>query len=179
MTVAAGTRLVLRRLESADVTAEYQRWMNDPEINQFLESRFVPITMESLHEYVARFRDDPANVLLAIRERDGDRHVGNIKIGPIDRHHDVAEVGLVIGAKDCWGRGYATEAIGLASRYAFQQLGLRRLTAGAYSTNIGSIRAFEKAGYSREGVGRRHYRSAGGYADRVLLGLLADEAARQ
>jgi ribosomal-protein-alanine N-acetyltransferase len=172
---ARETRLYLRPLQISDATAEYCRWMNDPHVTQFLESRFRSFTIESLQAYVADIERDPSNVLLAIVEREGDRHVGNIKIGPIDRHHDVAEVGLIIGARDRWGMGYATEAITLATRYAFDVLRLRRLTAGAYSNNIGSVRAFERAGYSREGRGRRHYRSGDIYVDRVYLGVLRDE----
>jgi RimJ/RimL family protein N-acetyltransferase len=84
-------------------------------------------------------------------------------------------VGLIVGEKECWGKGFATEAIRLVMQLAFAQLGLRRLTAGAYASNIASIRAFEKAGFSREGLRRRHYLCDGEYVDGVLMGVLRDE----
>jgi RimJ/RimL family protein N-acetyltransferase len=176
--VATGPRVALRPLGIADVTDTYLRWMTDPEVTQFLESRFRSVTRESLAAFVSEMEQNADSVMLAIVERDGDRHVGNIKIGPIDRPHEVADIGLLIGEKACWGRGYATEAIGLAVRYAFDRLRLRRLTAGAYANNLGSIRAFEKVGFRREGVRRQHYRCGDRYVDGVLLGLLRDEIPR-
>ena len=176
--MATGPRLALRPLRIADVTDAYLRWMTDPDVTQFLESRFHGVTRESLTAFVDAMEQNADSVMLAIIERDGDHHVGNIKIGPIDRHHLVADIGLLIGEKACWGRGYATEAIGLAVRYAFDLLPLRRLTAGAYANNVGSIRAFEKVGFIREGVRRQHYRCGNRYVDGVLLGLLRDEVPR-
>lgn len=177
MILAQGRRLALRPLVLSDVGDEYLAWMNDREVTQYLESRFQPTTMDSLRAFVAGIVGDSSHVMMAIVEREQRRHIGNIKIGPIDRHHDVAEVGLLIGNKGCWGRGYATEAIVLATQYAFGDLQLRRLTAGAYASNIASIRAFERAGFRREGCGRQHYRSGGQFVDRVFLGVIRGEAA--
>ena len=52
-------------------------------------------------------------------ERDG-RHIGNIKIGPVHSYHRRARIGLLIGEKEFWNRGYATEAIKLAARSSEQ-----------------------------------------------------------
>jgi ribosomal-protein-alanine N-acetyltransferase len=170
-----GERIYLREVQLSDVTEQYHRWMNDPDVIRFLESRFHPPSVDNLRETVASYAADPKNLFLAIVTTDTERHVGNIKIGPIDAHHGVADVGLIVGEKDCWGKGFATEAIQLVMRHAFGALGLRRLTAGAYATNIGSIRAFEKAGFSREGVRRKHYLCDGSYVDGILLGVLRED----
>lgn len=171
-----GDRIYLRDVLLSDVNAAYCGWMNDPEVTQYLESRFTSATPESLRAYVTARAQDDDTAFLAIVTCDGDRHIGNIKLGPIDRNHGVADIGIIIGEKECWGRGYATEAITLVVRYAFETLGVRRLTAGAYAGNEGSIRAFEKAGFAREGVRRQHYRSGNGYVDGIQMGLLRDEA---
>ncbi len=176
MTLATGERVYLREVRPSDVTDTYYRWMNTPEITQYLESRFRPLSIEALREYVAGRAADSSSVFLAIALRDADRHIGNIKIGSIDWIHRVADVGLLIGEKDCWGKGYATEAIQLVTKYAFGVLNLRRLTAGAYEPNIGSIRAFERAGYSREGTRRHHYFYEGRYVDGVLLGIVRQDS---
>ena len=89
-------------------------------------------------------------VSLAIVLDKGFRHIGNPKIGPINCAHGFAANGLVIGDKDCGGKGYAIEAIALATRYAFDVLGMHRLEAGVYATNIGSAEALRQAGWSEE-----------------------------
>ena len=162
--------LLLRTMLPEDVTETYVSWMNDPSVTQFLESRFEKHTLENLREYVGRMLGSPNTVLLAILEKPGLRHIGNLKLGPIESVHERSEIGILIGEKDAWGHGYATEAIKTISRFAFQELGLRKLTAGCYATNVGSRRAFEKAGFTCEAVRPRHYRSGEQIVDAVLLG---------
>jgi ribosomal-protein-alanine N-acetyltransferase len=168
----AGERLYLREVRPSDAGETYYQWMNDPEVTRFLESRFFPQSVEGLRQYVNERLGDRNNVFLAIVLRDGHRHIGNIKLGPIDWIHRRGDIGLLIGEKDCWGRGYATEAIRLLTDYAFGTLNLRKLTAGAYAANEGSARAFEKVGFTREGLLKAHSFCQGTYVDLILLGLV-------
>lgn len=167
-----GNRIYLREVRLADVNDAYYRWMNDPEATAFLESRFFPNSLESLREYVAARQQDRDNVFLAIIAKDQERHIGNIKLGPIQWIHRNADIGILIGEKDCWGKGYAREAIQLVSAFAFQALNLHKLTAGAYESNVGSIKAFERAGFVIEGVLKEQVFSKGRYENIVLMGLV-------
>lgn len=164
-----GKRLYLREVRPSDVTPVYYAWMNDPQVTQYLESRFFPYSQEKLAAYVADTNRDSSSVFFAIVLMAGDQHIGNIKLGPISWIHGIADIGLMIGEKTQWGHGYATEAIGLVKDYAFERLNLRKVTAGAYSVNEGSVRAFEKAGFVVEGVLKAHYFFGGDYVDRVCL----------
>jgi len=168
-------RLRLRPVVAADVTDRYVSWMNDPAVGQFLETRFAPHTRADVLAYVAAQASATDAVFLAIVQRDGDRHIGNLRIGAIDRHHDSATVALVIGDRGAWGEGFGSEAIAAATRYAFDALGLRKLTARCYATNVGSIRAFEKAGWHREGVQRSQFETPSGRVDGVWLGIARPE----
>jgi RimJ/RimL family protein N-acetyltransferase len=85
-------------------------------------------------------------------------------------------MGLLIGERAYWGRGIATEVISLVARYAFDELRLHKVTAGCYSINRAAIKAFEKAGFVREGLRRKQYECNGEYVDHVLLGLLGPHA---
>lgn len=173
-----GERIYLREVRLSDVNENYYRWMNDPEVTQYLESRFHPNSLEGLRDYVAGKVQDRDNVFLAIVLKDGDRHVGNIKIGPINWIHRFADIGILIGEKECWGKGYAAEAIRLVVDYAFRVLNLRKLTASCYEVNHGSVKAFEKVGFVIEGVRKQHFYCDGTYTDGVLLGLLRSEEER-
>ena len=165
-----GQRTELFLLEPDSVSADYVSWLNDPAVNRFLESRWSVATPESTREFVAQQLASPSALFLGIRARAlGARHVGNIKLGPIDRHHGLGEIGIMIGARDAWGGGVATESIQLLAGIAREELGLRKLTAGCYAGNAGSARAFEKAGFTVEGRRTAHYLLDGQPEDLILM----------
>jgi RimJ/RimL family protein N-acetyltransferase len=95
------------------------------------------------------------------------QHIGNIKIGQIHPVHRYADVGLLIGERTCRGRGYGTQAIVLATSYAFSELHLNSLTAGIYAPNLSSYRAFIKAGWEDAGRYRRHRFFEGSFIDQI------------
>ena len=167
-----GERIYLRRLRQSDVSETYLAWMNSAEINQYLESRFGEHTMESLAEFVAAMAGDPRNLFTGIFLKDGDRHIGNIKLGPINTQHSHAEIGLLIGDRACWGKGYASEAIDALTRFAFEEVNLHKIVAGAYEDNGGSTKAFLKVGYALEGTFKSHWWSNGRFQDGSMLGIV-------
>lgn len=165
-----GEHIFLREVRREDVNENYYKWMNDNEITRYTESRFYPYSMEQLQAFVTSLDGKRNDVFLAIIEKDSNRHVGNIKLGGIDWIHRQANIGVIIGEKSCWGKGYASEAIALLSKYAFKKLNLHKVWAGCYSNNLGSIKAFQKAGFIEEAVQRKHCFYEGEYIDVVLLG---------
>jgi RimJ/RimL family protein N-acetyltransferase len=170
--VLEGERVYLRSIGLDDVNETYCRWMNDSVVNKYLESRFYTHYLKTLKDYVCRIQEDKNNVFFAIILKDRDRHIGNIKLGPINTIHRFADIGILIGEKDCWGKGYATDAIRLVVEYAFNKLNLHKVTAGCYAPNKGSLKAFKNAGFSQEGVRKNHCYYQGEYVDDILLGLV-------
>lgn len=170
-----GERIYLREVRAADVNAAYRSWLNDAEVNQYLETRFVPRSIENITAYVRDLDGRPESVFLAICLEATGVHIGNIKVGPINWIHRFADVSLFIGEKSQWGRGLGSEAIALVTQFAFDELNLNRLQAGCYSSNLGSSRAFEKCGFRREGVLRKKRFRRGTYEDELILGLLREE----
>jgi ribosomal-protein-alanine N-acetyltransferase len=164
----ASVELFLLRPEH--VTADYVAWLNDPEINQFLESRFERHTIDSTIAFVEGVLDSPDSLLLGIRSRSSGRHVGNIKVGPVNWRHETGDVGILVGDRSAWGKGIATDAIKAMTGIARDLLSLRKVTAGCYASNLGSKRAFEKAGYTIEGIRPRQLLLNGQPEDLVLMG---------
>jgi RimJ/RimL family protein N-acetyltransferase len=167
-----GNGVTLRSLTSSDDMTHYVRWMNDPEVMQFTESRFARHTLEELVEYVRGHNASPGTLLLGIFEGRSDLHIGNIKVGDMNPVHRYADVGIVIGDKSCWGRGYASESLRLVCDYAFRSLALHKLFAGCYAQNEGAIRAFLNAGFVEEGRRLNQYLYRGQYTDAVQLGFV-------
>ena len=170
-----GLKVDLRPIRLSDANRRYCAWLNDPEVNRQTESRYAKTTLSDLKRYVGAMLRSPGHFFFAIVEKATDRHVGNIKIDSVITHlwdHRLGEVGLIIGEKDCWGKGYATEAIQLAMQFAFEHAGLHKLTAQCYATNHGSAKAFVRAGFVQEGVRRSHARFDGKYVDLLLFGVI-------
>lgn len=165
----------LRPFTLSDVGPDYLGWMNDPLVTRHLESRFQTWDLDSLAAWVRATLADPNSHLLAIIHLADGRHAGNLKIGPVRHPHRVAEVGIMVGRRELWGRGIGSRALRLAALYARRDLGLHKLTAGCYADNPASIRAFEKAGFIREGLARSEWLSGDAYVDGVRLGLLLEE----
>lgn len=170
-----GAQLELRYLTPGDVGDAYLRWLGDPETIRFSESRHVTHTIDSVRAYVAKCAAGTSDHLFGIIELASGRHIGNIKIGPVSVYHRYASVGLIIGEKDCWGKGYATEAIGLATRHAFSTLGLHKLTAGVIAGNESSLRAFARNRFVVEGVRRKQNLCGDDWRDEIMLGLLQED----
>lgn len=156
------------------ITDAYVDWLNDPEVNRYLESRFARHDRPSTEAFVAGVLASEKDLFLGIWSRELGRHVGNIKLGPVDRHHRSGEIGLMIGDRGAWGRGIATQAIAMMSEIAKHELGLRRVTAGCYASNIGSRRAFERAGFIVECMRPGHFLLEGRPEDLVLMARFLD-----
>ena len=167
-----GKNICLREIQISDVKKNYYNWMKDPEVNQYLESRFEKWSVRRLKNYVKEIKINRDNFFWAIMLKETGRHIGNIKLGPINRKHGFADLGIIIGEKPYWGKGFATEAITLVADYAFKKLKLNKLTAGAYANNIGSVKAFKNAGFLIEGIQKRQYLYNKKYVDGVLLSCI-------
>jgi RimJ/RimL family protein N-acetyltransferase len=159
-------------LQPAHVTDIYAGWLNDPKVNQYLEIRFVTQDIGSVRAFVASALASEQVLFIGIHSHDLGRHVGNIKLGPIDRRHGLGEVGIMIGDRQAWGRGIGSEAIRCIADIAKHELGLRKLTAGCYASNVGSTRAFQKAGFHVEGLRSQHFLLEGRPEDLILMARL-------
>jgi len=171
----AGDRIYLRLLEMTDCSDRYLGWLLDPEVNRFLETRWVEQTASTVQEFVSRMRQSPADYLFAIIQSESARHVGNIKLGPINQVHRHCDVSYFIGERDVWGMGFATEAISLATRFAFERLGLHRVQAVVHQGNTGSEKALERAGFAKEGVFCRKLWTGDHWIDQTAYGILRPE----
>ncbi len=144
-------RFELRTLDSSFIGENYLSWLNSEEVNQYLETRFSQQTLESLSSFVQQMLLSENSLLLAIVDKESGHHIGNIKLGPINSAHNSAPLGLVIGEKVWWGKGVAKEVISALTDWGFGVLGLDKINAGSYASNMGSIRAFLACGYQEEG----------------------------
>jgi len=170
-----GEKIYLRGLERADLEGAYFDWLNDREVTKFLEAGRFPNTREAMEEYYNNTVLSNNNAVFAIVDKKTDEHIGNIKLGPINWITRIASLGIMIGDKESWGKGYGTEAIRLVLDYAFNRLNLHKVTAGIAAMHQASIKAFEKAGFTIEGHAKSQFYLDGEYSDSLYLGITRED----
>jgi [ribosomal protein S5]-alanine N-acetyltransferase len=109
-----------------------------------------------------------------IADRDSDRAIGSCTLYDIQPAHLRAGIGYALRREDC-GHGLAGEAVALALRWAFGQLGLNRIEADVHPDNLPSARLLERLGFRREGLLRQRFATADEIQDSLIYGLLAAE----
>jgi [ribosomal protein S5]-alanine N-acetyltransferase len=165
--VFKGETVFLRPLVEADINDAYLSWFNDTTVTEFVEAKNI-----SREDAIAHLRDGiekSAWYMYAICTNENDRHIGNVKIGPIDSKHMYSDLVSIIGDRSYWGKGIATEAIRLGNSIAFEQYGIRKLTGGMYDNNYGSIKCYTEAGWVVEARLKGQYVLDGIIMDRVVV----------
>jgi ribosomal-protein-alanine N-acetyltransferase len=147
-------RLILVPLTMEHSSEEYLNWLNDPEVYKFLETRGNQ-NMEMLKDFIEnQIKNNVA--IWAITLKSTGKHIGNIKIDPINFKHGFGEYGILMGEKNEWGKGYAKEAsIGVID-YFFNEINLRKITLGVVKQNTQAVELYEKLGFVIEGIYKEH-----------------------
>jgi RimJ/RimL family protein N-acetyltransferase len=172
--VLEGTLVRLRPLDQSDLPA-LLRWYADPEVNHWLhQSEYRDVSDERIRSKFGPGTERSDDVRWIIEAVDG-KAIGVIRLEGIEPVHGKAELAISIGEKAYWGRGYGTEAIGLALRHAFDERGLRRVFLITDADNERGIRCYEKSGFQHEGVLRAHRLRYGKPLDMVMMGALREE----
>ncbi len=173
-----GERIALRALESADADGPYPSWFNDAEVVRSNSHGVFPYDRELALAYVASVRGSRSELVLAIEMLADRKHVGNVALQSIHPIYRSAELSLVIGERDAWGKGIGEEASRLIVRHGFAALGLHRVGCGTLADNEGMKRLALKLGMREEGRRRHAAWKRGAWIDIVEYGILADEFER-
>ena len=162
-------RLKLSRLDKNFLSQEYVNWLNDVDVNKYLENRGL-YSIKKLEKYLNNV-ESKSILFWAIIRKDTMQHIGNIKIDPISELNKTGEYGVLIGDKFSWGKGYAFEASKKVIEYCFNELGLRKITLGVVKDNKGAILLYEKLGFTKEGLYKKHAYHDNQWCDIVRMAI--------
>lgn len=171
-----GKRIRLRGNERSDLP-KFVEWLNDPDVRRTL-SMSLPISLAAEEQWFENMLKRPSeeqSLGIEIKDGDGWRLIGNCGIFDINWRARSAEVGLFIGDKSCWNKGYGTEVMRLLLRHGFETLNLNRIFLRVDAANLGGIRAYEKAGFVHEGRFRQGTFQGGEYRDMLFMSVLRSE----
>ncbi len=170
-----GDKIYMRCVRPSDINQTYLDWLNDDDVTAGLETIVKPYTMEMLEEYITSAINDNLGYLFIIFDKELDKPIGTGRLHSIQPKHATCNLGLMIGEKKFWGKGYGKEAYRLMIDFAFNEINIRRIWELAHANNVASLAMCEGLGFKREGVLREHIITKNGTMDKVILGLLKNE----
>lgn len=164
-----GERVYLSPMNMEDAEV-YTKWLNNPNIVQFLSIHNSLISLQSEQEYINTYCKEEFH--LAIIKKENDELIGNIALERIDYKNGTCELGIFIGDEENLSKGYGSEAIKLLTNYGFKELRLHTIYLMVFGSNPRAKRAYEKCGFVE--CGRRHEALFvdGKYIDLVYMELI-------
>jgi len=147
-----GHKVILREKRISDAESDYA-WATDKDLMHLDAAE--PYRMSFAEFYISYHAGldskDEKRVGFAIETLNGE-HIGNCVCYNIDRFHKEAELGIMIGNRNYWGKGYGSDAMKTLMQYAFQDIGLKKLSLHTLEWNIRAQECFERSGFVRRGL---------------------------
>jgi RimJ/RimL family protein N-acetyltransferase len=168
----AGRRCYLSPLDPEEAE-KYVGWLSDMEVAQYLKVSYRIISLDSEREILEKFARQGDH--FAIVDVKTDELIGGCGLLNLDSVNRSSEVGIFIGEKSYWNKGYGEEALRLLLDYAFNILNLESLMLNVYSFNTRAIRCYRKVGFREIGRRRRAKRIQGRIYDVIYMDILAEE----
>lgn len=165
-------RVVLRPVLKEDLPL-FIRWINDPDVSQFLNV-FFPMMEADEQEWFESLPKRKSTDIVFVIVVDG-KAIGTMGIHNINWKNRTATTGAFIGEKDYWGKGLGSEAKMILLDYAFNTLNLRKICSTVIAFNERSYRYSLKCGYKEEGRLKEHHFKHGTYWDEILLAVFRDD----
>ena len=154
------------------------RWGSDSEYLRLLDAEpATRFSVKQVTEWIQKDqeKDPPSFYFFAIRTLENDQLVGFTGLDGDAFPHGDLFVGISIGDREFWGKGYGTDAMKVILRYAFQELNLRRVSLDTFEYNPRAIRSYEKVGFIHEGRVRKFLLREGSRWDMLFMGILREE----
>ena len=140
-------RLIFEPIGMKHLSEDYVNWMNDPEVINYMDSG-GDYSTEKLKKFLSE-QVRKKILFWSIIVKDTNKHIGNIKIDPIDKEKMSAEYGIMIGDKSEWGKGYGYEASERVIQYCFDNLNINQITLGVKDSNLKAIKLYEELGFQK------------------------------
>jgi RimJ/RimL family protein N-acetyltransferase len=170
-----GARVTLRAMSRADLQRQWE-FNNDLDVE--LAGGGDPPMPQSLERLLADFDREASSggrdgAIFAIEVNA--TYIGLCGLSSFNHTSHTCELGIGIGDKAYWSRGYGREAVNLLVDYAFRYRNFQRVWLWVHARNERGIRAYQSCGFVEEGRLRRHVYSNGSYDDAVYMGILREE----
>lgn len=170
-----GNKIRLREYRREDVKSA-QNYMNNPELKKLLTPGIPYLyTFEDEQRWYESLSANKDIYSFAIETIEDDKYIGGCGINKVDWKNSVAIVGIFIGDKNYWGKGYGTDAMKVLIKFIFEQMNINKIKLNVYDYNKRAIKSYEKCGFKTEGILREEIFRDGKYHDEYVMGILKEE----
>ena len=172
-------KLVCFTLEEPEMAAKVDvRWQRDTEFHRLADSSPARLNSEKkIKEWIEKQIETgfkPEQYFFSVRTLAEDQYIGFLGLW-VDLIHREAWVGLGIGERDLWSKGYGTDMMKLCQQFVFDELCMKRLSLGLFEYNPRALRSYEKCGFRLEGRIRGELLREGRRYDSLSMGILREE----
>jgi RimJ/RimL family protein N-acetyltransferase len=172
-----GTLVRLSSQSAEDMAKAFVKWDRDTEMHRLADSDPAQLWSEKkIKEFIEKDNEKNSQAFrFAIRTLTEDKLIGAVSLWVSSWTHSDTWLGIMVGDRDYWGKGYGTDAMRLVVQYGFIELNLRRITLGLHSYNPRALKSYEKVGFKMEGRMRGEGLRDGVRYDGFYMGILRDE----
>lgn len=146
----SGRFVELRIFTKEHITNEYISWLNDADVVRYSNQRFTQHTLQTSLNYLQTF-SNTENIFLAVYLKNEARYVGTMRVH-FFAAHQVADIGIMIGDRTCWGRGVGGDAWHTLLNWLVDVAGIRKVTGGTLRCNSGMVKIMINSGMKPDGV---------------------------
>ena len=166
--VLIGKKVKLRNLDEKDLK-KCLFWLKDPKINKFLSQDFNDLSEMDELKWLREIKSSDKELVFAIEARQENNYIGNCGLHKIDWKNKRATLGIVIGEKEYWGKGYGTDTIYTIASFAKKELGIRSLELNVYEYNHRAIKVYKNCGFKRKTVLKKNHYYNDRYWDTFIM----------
>ena len=130
----------------------YLSWLRSEKINKYLIKPNNRITKEEVLDYCTNLIQSKNDIFLSIIALSSEKHIGNVRIGPIDFVNKVCNFSIMLGDENYHGKGYGTKIVKSCIDYSFESLNMKKFTLVVDSENISAIKVYKKNNMILESV---------------------------
>ncbi|MDF2840602.1 MAG: acetyltransferase [Clostridia bacterium] len=174
-----GEKVKIRAYQREDVPLA-QQYLNDAETKRLLVPGIpYPFTLEEENKWFETISSQSDTYSFAIESIEEGKYIGGCGVNRLEWKNSVATVGIFIGDKNYWGKGYGTDAMKVLLKFIFEQMNINKVKLFVYSFNNRAVKSYEKCGFVREGLLRQEIFRDGKYQDVYIMAILKDEYFQQ
>ena len=176
--ILKGELVRLSAVDPEEFSKAFTQWRRDSEFMRLIDSSEAMLrSQKDAQKWIEKDLEDQEvnQYMFTIRALAEDKLLGDIGLSVVNWMSRDAFVGLGIGERDFWGKGFGTDVMKVILRYAFTEINLRRVTLSVFEYNPRAVRSYEKAGFVHEGRMRQFLNREGKRWDMLFMGILRDE----
>jgi RimJ/RimL family protein N-acetyltransferase len=175
ITIIDGPTFSLEPFSLKLVTEEYVSWLRDAKVNRYLIKPNSAITIEQTRNYCEEMLISENDLFFSILFKKNRRHIGNVRIGPIDFDSKVCRFSMMIGDHRCHNQGIGTDIVAKCIDYCFYDLNMKKFFLQVIDENKAAVRIYEKNGLRKEGLLKNHILCHGKPANLLIMSRLKED----